>query len=278
MPAPLTNRIVLDLRSWGREMQRHFNQGEFLFRQGDPSDCVLRIDAGSVEILREVGDTSIVLGNVLAGQFVGEMGVIEKRLRNATARAIAEVEAEEFTVQEFFERVSADPTMAQELILRLSVRLREIEDKIADDLPLAHAIGKHDRTAAWQAPAGPVQVQLVGETTALREQMGSVPIKVDKFPFVVGRRPRTGEKVPRLVPDLLLGDKEPFRISRQHFMIANAHEGLVVRDLGSHLGTSVNEEPIGFHFRSDSAELRSGQNRIVAGGSDSDFVFTILVG
>jgi CRP/FNR family cyclic AMP-dependent transcriptional regulator len=77
-------------------MRRHFNQGDLLFRQGDPSDCVLRINSGSVEILREVGDITVVLGSVLAGQFVGEMGVIEKRPRNATARAITEVEAEQF--------------------------------------------------------------------------------------------------------------------------------------------------------------------------------------
>ena len=45
-------------------MHRHFNQGDLLFRQGDPSDYVLRVDSGSVEILREVGDVSIVLGSV----------------------------------------------------------------------------------------------------------------------------------------------------------------------------------------------------------------------
>src|SRR5262245_65791069 len=93
-------------------MQRHFNQGDILFRQGDPSDYVLRIIGGSVEILREVGDSAIVLGTVLAGQFVGEMGVIEKRARNATARASTAVEAEQFSVPEFFQRVSADPLTA----------------------------------------------------------------------------------------------------------------------------------------------------------------------
>jgi hypothetical protein len=78
-------------------MQRYFNQGDILLRQGDPSDCVFRINSGTVEILREVGDITIVLGSVFAGQFVGEMGVIEKRPRSATARAITEVEAEQLS-------------------------------------------------------------------------------------------------------------------------------------------------------------------------------------
>jgi hypothetical protein len=73
-----------------------------------------------LEILREVADAPIVLGTVLAGQFVGEMGFIEKRLRNATARASTEVTAEEFSAEEFFQRVSADPAMVHELMLRLS--------------------------------------------------------------------------------------------------------------------------------------------------------------
>ena len=47
----------------------------------------MRIERGEVEILRESGDMSIVLCTGLAGQFVGEMGVIERRARNATARA-----------------------------------------------------------------------------------------------------------------------------------------------------------------------------------------------
>ena len=98
-------------------MKRRFNAGDFLFRQGDHSDGVLRIENGSVEILRDVGDGTIVLGTVLAGQFVGEMGVIENRARNASARAVTEVEAEHFSVPEFFQRVSSDPNTAAELDL-----------------------------------------------------------------------------------------------------------------------------------------------------------------
>jgi CRP/FNR family transcriptional regulator, cyclic AMP receptor protein len=258
-------------------MRRNFKPGDLLFRQGDPSDYVLRINSGSVEVLREVDDIAIVLGTVLAGQFVGEMGVIEKRPRNATARASTDVEAEQFSVPEFFQRVSADPAMAEELMLRLSVRLREIEDKVADDL-LAHARVEEAEASRRQAPARAPRLLLAADTIALRQKMGPQPIKVEQFPFIVGRRSRPGEKVPKRVPNLLLDDRDPFRISRQHFMIARVHGGLVVRDLGSALGTLVNGEPIGSNFHTDIAELRPGQNAIVAGGFNSDFAFVALVG
>jgi CRP/FNR family cyclic AMP-dependent transcriptional regulator len=274
-------------------MHRHFNQGDILFRQGDPSDCVLRIDRGSVEILREAGDISIVLGSVFAGQFVGEMGVIEKRPRSATARATTEVEAEQFNVPEFFRRVSADPTMAHELMLRLSERLREIEDKVADDLPRAHATTNDDhrgmvskadvdeppvRSVSTELQlATPTELHLSADTNGLRRRMGVRPIKVDQFPFVVGRKSLPGEKAPRRVPDLALDDRQPFRLSRQHFVISRSPNGFVIRDLNSALGTAVNGQPIGSDFRSDVAELKRGQNEIIAGGFGSDFVFRALV-
>jgi len=54
-----------------------FEKGDVLFRQGDPSDSVLRICRGGVEILREVGDASVLLGHAREGEWLGEMGVME---------------------------------------------------------------------------------------------------------------------------------------------------------------------------------------------------------
>ena len=50
-----------------------------------------------------------------------------------------------------------------------------------------------------------------------------------------------------------------------------------MRDLCSTLGTIVNGEPIGEHFRSDDAPLRAGENEVIAGGVDSPFVFSVLM-
>ena len=50
-----------------------------------------------------------------------------------------------------------------------------------------------------------------------------------------------------------------------------------VRDLSSTLGTIVNGEPIGNHFRGDDAPLRAGENEVIAGGVDSPFVFSVFI-
>src|SRR6185437_4444080 len=85
---------------------RPFRNGDVLLKQGDPSDCVLRVRSGEVQVMREVGDASIVLGQVRSGEWLGEMGVIEHRSRSATARAASDGEVEIMSAGDFLERVS----------------------------------------------------------------------------------------------------------------------------------------------------------------------------
>src|SRR5919106_4695940 len=111
-------------------MRRRFEADEILFRQGDPSDFALLILSGSVDVLREVGNDAIVLGMVRAGEFVGEMGVLEGRPRSATVRAASPVEAELIERQAFLDRVSDEPELARKLLVRMSARLRDVEDTL----------------------------------------------------------------------------------------------------------------------------------------------------
>jgi pSer/pThr/pTyr-binding forkhead associated (FHA) protein len=77
--------------------------------------------------------------------------------------------------------------------------------------------------------------------------------------------------------DLQLLDRDPLRLSRDHFAIMQLQGRLFIRDLHSHLGTTVNGRPIGDYFGADEAPVRLGDNEIIAGGMDSAFVFTVRV-
>jgi hypothetical protein len=103
------------------------------------------------------------------------------------------------------------------------------------------------------------------------------PIGLGDRPFVVGRRPVEGERPPPRQPDLVLDDPGPFRLSRNHFMIEQCHEGYHLRDLCSTLGTIVNGQPIGGHFRTDDVVLRFGENEVIADGMGSPFVFSVSI-
>jgi pSer/pThr/pTyr-binding forkhead associated (FHA) protein len=102
-------------------------------------------------------------------------------------------------------------------------------------------------------------------------------LQLSNLPFIVGRGPVAREGLPPLQPDLKLDDTMPFRLSRNHFMIEKRDGTYYVRDLCSTLGTIVNGEPIGEHFRSDEASLRVGESEVIAGGVDSPFVFSVFI-
>ena len=187
-----------------------FKKGDPLLRQGDASDRVLRVRSGEIEILREVGATSILLGHVRDGEWLGEMGVIEGRSRSATARAVTDGEVEVLTARQFLERVSSDPALAGDLILRLSVRLRTIEDKVAaDPLPFAHDCspdGARETASDAVTAADDATIWLTGQSDALRARIGVAPIHVTKLPFLVGQISLESDAQPIRRPDLLLED------------------------------------------------------------------------
>jgi CRP/FNR family cyclic AMP-dependent transcriptional regulator len=172
----------------------------------------------------------------------------------------------------YFDNLS--PRAARELIQRLSQRLREADDRIVNDdrrSGRAHGTDKEvdSQTAVESA-------YLAAKNPWLQRQFHA-PLGLGDLPFVVGRGPVAREGLPPLQPDLKLDDTVPFRLSRNHFMIEKRDGGYFVRDLCSTLGTIVNGEPIGDHFRGDDAPLRAGENEVIAGGGDSPFVFSVFI-
>ena len=255
----------------------HFAKEHVLFREGDPADSVFRLLRGSVDILRELDGDPILLGTVGAGQFIGEMGVVENRPRSATARAASAVEVEILTPTEFLDQIARSPRAARELIQRLSQRLREADDRIVnDERRSGRAHGTRKDADSHTAVASVNNAYLAAKSPWLQRQFRT-PLGLGDRPFVVGRGPVAGEGLPPLQPDFKLNDNVPFRLSRNHFMIEKRDGSYYVRDLCSTLGTIVNGEPIGDHFRGDDAPLRAGENEVIAGGVDSPFVFSVFI-
>jgi len=98
---------VVELAKHARPVPRgpvpvHLDPGEVLFRQGDPSDLVYTVDAGSVEIYRELADGNVeVLMDVGAGGYFGELGPMLNMPRSASARATEPCELTGYDVKVF---------------------------------------------------------------------------------------------------------------------------------------------------------------------------------
>lgn len=253
-----------------------FRRGDLVFQQGKPSDTVGLIQRGRVEVLRDVDGEYMVLGHLGAGEFVGEMGVLEDRPRSATVRAVIDTEIEFADREAFLQRISEDPERARQLLVRLSARLRATDDILVAATVAKHKSAKHHQRAPIDLPnEGVVVLPGSKEMSARLSEEG---VEVAVFPYFVGRELEPQETKPPITVDLVIEDRRPYRLSAVHFAITESNGKYVVRDFGSELGTEVNGELLGGDFfRSDSTPLFRGLNRVVAGGVGSPFVFRVKV-
>lgn len=254
---------------------KRFQPGDILFRQGDPSDHVVLLRSGHAEVLREVGEDCILLGTAEEGEFLGEMGVLDGRPRSATVRAASDLEVELISRRGFLERVSGDAQLAHKLLVRMSARLRDVEDMLAK-LHSASAEARAHAQAATTAEVIPT-IRLEATTYAAMLYVGSEPIRITGLPYVVGRQSDTGEADAANRPDLEIPDPKPYRLSRHHFCIMAEDGAVQVRDLNSELGTMVNEIPLGRDFAQDRIPLLQGENVVIAGGRGSPYAFAVTV-
>jgi CRP-like cAMP-binding protein len=157
----------------GKLPAKHFFQSDALFREGDPADCVMRVLSGTVEVIRKLNGSEIVLGRVQTGQHLGEMGVIEGRQRrSASARAVGDVEVEIIGAEDFLNEATSTPSLARELIFRLSQRLHVAEDRIVRNEQQG---GQRPRDSVLGDQAAIERVVVSAGTSALRQQFTGGP-------------------------------------------------------------------------------------------------------
>jgi CRP/FNR family cyclic AMP-dependent transcriptional regulator len=102
---------------------RDFAAGTVLFEEGQPGDNMYVVISGEVEIRRSVGDTERVLAVLPAGEFFGEMAILNARPRSATA--VVRVPSRLLVVagSMFEAMLRARPEIALRMIKALSMRL-----------------------------------------------------------------------------------------------------------------------------------------------------------
>jgi|TARA_B100000959_G_scaffold285669_1_gene361194 CRP-like cAMP-binding protein len=247
-----------------------FEPGEVILHEGDPSETVFQLLSGQVEVYGKRKEQIVVLGHLEAGDYLGEMGLIDEQPRSTSARAVTDVAAVELERWEFIRLVSEQPASAYRLISRLAQHLRRMNKdllSLADDLE----DGVPDHSTQHEMP------QAVTLYAAIDDIAGHVPkegVTIATFGFSIGRLPEPAE---RGWADFQLPDSVPSRLSLRHFAVVSLEGVWAVQDLDSELGTEVNGTVIGRDFNSDFLELKSGDNAVVAGGSDSPFCFRLSV-
>jgi CRP-like cAMP-binding protein len=94
--------------------------GEYLFRAGDPGDAMYGVVEGTIDIT--IGDLAVE--RVAPGGVLGEMAVLESEPRTASARASGATLVARIDREQFANLVKVNPYFAIEVMRVLSFRLR----------------------------------------------------------------------------------------------------------------------------------------------------------
>jgi CRP-like cAMP-binding protein len=109
---------------------RDFKAGSVLFEEGQPGDYMYVVQSGEVEIRRIVGDTDRVLAVLTAGEFLGEMAILNGRPRSATAVVKTEARLMVIEGKTFEAMLRARPEIALRIIKTLALRLEGANQQV----------------------------------------------------------------------------------------------------------------------------------------------------
>lgn len=112
---------------------RLYNNGDVIARQGELGDCMYVVQRGRVQIVLERPDGSETpVGVIEEGDLFGEMAILEKQRRSATARAMGEARVLTVDRRTFLRRVKEDPTLALNILRSLSHRIRHMNQELEE--------------------------------------------------------------------------------------------------------------------------------------------------
>jgi len=121
-----------------QRMSKIFPAGEVLFHEGDEGKHMYIIQTGTVRIskkVREVEKTLVTLG---AGEFFGEMSILNNEPRSATATVDEDANILVIDPKTFEAMVRGNAEIAIRLIKKLSQRLQDADEQIENLLLKDH--------------------------------------------------------------------------------------------------------------------------------------------
>jgi CRP-like cAMP-binding protein len=110
---------------------RHAEAGELILAQGDEDANMFIVQSGRVEVRRHVGDQVVVHGRLERGDFFGEMSLLESQPRAADVVAVEPTVLVELGAGALLLRIRRDPTLAVEMLQKLSRRIRDLNTALA---------------------------------------------------------------------------------------------------------------------------------------------------
>ena len=212
----------------------HYAAGHVLFHEGDEGEEMFIVQSGRVAIKKKVKDGSDTTLAVLEkGDFFGEMALLERLPRSATAECLEESDLIVINGETLGDMIKANPEIAVRMLRKQSIRLRETNRQLESLLSGGEVVPAEAR------PATPTGSTLQAEAKAyfISVSTGNV-FPVFSNEALIGRY----DSVTGLSPEVDLTKEDQSRnISRRHARIVTK-EGkfYVAEEIGTMNGTYLN--------------------------------------
>lgn len=106
--------------------------GRVIFTEGDVGETMYIIQKGRIKITKRVANVEKILMILEKGDFFGEMAIISKTPRTATATTIDSCELLAFNREGFLSMISKNSSIAMNIIEKLCLRLEKADNQIRD--------------------------------------------------------------------------------------------------------------------------------------------------
>jgi CRP-like cAMP-binding protein len=111
--------------------------GELLFEEGSPGDALYVILDGELEVIKRQGGQDVVLAVRGAGEFIGEMSLLEQAPRSASVRTLREGRLLIISQAAFQTLLSCSPSAHLTMLRTVTSRLRSTESMLVQSEKMA---------------------------------------------------------------------------------------------------------------------------------------------
>lgn len=214
-----------------------FQQGDYIFREGDLGTEMYVIHEGRVEILKRIEGGETQLAVFEQGDFFGELSLLDDEPRSASVRALEDSVVVAINGATFVQMLTETPEIAVRMMRKLSGRLRATDKRLQEAMGHAAARSSGSQEVAVRA-AAPMPTATSGSYRLIEQASGKVFPLADGAETTVGRAdPVTGIS-PHV--DLTAIDTDRSSSRRHAKILQRDGRFYVVEEIGTMNGTFVN--------------------------------------
>jgi CRP-like cAMP-binding protein len=216
-----------------------YGGSERIFTEGDLGTTMYIVHSGKVRLFRMVEGQKRSHGVMEKGDFFGEMSILERLPRSATAEMIEDGDLIVFSGETFGDMIKANPEIAIRMLRKYSIRLRETNNQV--ELMVQRLGGVEPTAMPFEAPSAPPGTASTLQAEALAffvsPTTGNV-FPVFKSDALLGRF----DSVTGTSPEIDLTNEDQSRnISRRHArLVIKDDQFFIAEEIGTMNGTFLN--------------------------------------